>query len=179
MSSVSPERTSADDDPVRPHPQRVADEVADGDLAFPLEVRVRALQRNHMLLAELQLGGVLDGDDALAFGNVGGQNVQQRGFAAAGAAGYDDVEPALDAGLQESQHFGRGRTERQEVLGRDGILRKFPDRDHRADKRQRRNDDVHAGAVRSLASTIGLASSICRPRGDTILSMMFISCPYP
>ncbi len=55
----------ADDDAVGPHPQRVADEVADGDLAPALDVGRARLQPQHVLLVELQLGGVLDRDDAL------------------------------------------------------------------------------------------------------------------
>src|SRR6185312_7665118 len=54
-----------DDDPVRPHAQGVADELADRDRALPLDVGGAGLERDDVLLAELQLGGVLDRDDAL------------------------------------------------------------------------------------------------------------------
>ena len=56
----------ADDDAVGPHAQRVADEIADADLALALDVGGARLEPDHVLLLELQLGGVLDRDDALA-----------------------------------------------------------------------------------------------------------------
>ena len=58
----------ADDDAVGAHAQRVADQVADGDLAVALDVRRAGLQPDHVVLRQGQLGGVLDGDDALAPG---------------------------------------------------------------------------------------------------------------
>ena len=66
MSRRLPAADLADHDPVRPHAQRVADQVADGDLALALDVRRPALQPDHVVLLELQLHGVLDGDDPLA-----------------------------------------------------------------------------------------------------------------
>ena len=59
----------ADDDAVGPHAQRVADQVADRDLALALDVRRAGLEAQHVLLVELELGGVLDGDDALVLGD--------------------------------------------------------------------------------------------------------------
>ena len=58
----------ADDDPVGPHAQRVAHQVALGDLALALDVRRPGLQPDDVRLLQLQLGGVLDGDDPLAVG---------------------------------------------------------------------------------------------------------------
>jgi hypothetical protein len=55
----------ADHDPVRPHPQRVLDEPPDRDLAAPFEVRRPGLEPEDVRLAEAELGGVLDRDDAL------------------------------------------------------------------------------------------------------------------
>ena len=65
MSKASPPRHLADDDAVGTHAQRVLDEVALRDLALALDVRRARLQRHDMLLLQLQLGRVLDGDDAL------------------------------------------------------------------------------------------------------------------
>src|SRR3954463_2680448 len=67
-----------DHDAVGPHPQRVADEVADRDRAFALDVGRPRLQPDHVLLLQLQLDGVLDGDDPLALRDEGGQHVEQR-----------------------------------------------------------------------------------------------------
>ncbi len=55
----------ADDDAVGPHAQGVAHQLADGDGALALDVGRACLERDHVLLAELELGGVLDGHDAL------------------------------------------------------------------------------------------------------------------
>ena len=66
MSTVSGAAALADDDAVGPHPQGVPDEVADRDLALALDVGGPRLERDHVLLRELQLGRVLDRDDALA-----------------------------------------------------------------------------------------------------------------
>ena len=59
----------ADDDAVGAHAQRVADQVADLDLALALDVRRAGLEPQHVLLVELELGGVLDRDDALVLGD--------------------------------------------------------------------------------------------------------------
>ena len=53
----------ADDDPVGPHAQRVADELADRDLAVALDVLRARLEAEDVVLVELELGGVLDRDD--------------------------------------------------------------------------------------------------------------------
>ena len=55
----------ADDDAVGAHTQGVADELADADLALALDVRRARLERDDVLLLELELGRVLDRDDAL------------------------------------------------------------------------------------------------------------------
>ena len=68
--------TLADDDPVGPHVQRVAEQVADRDLALALEVRRPRLERDDVRLAELQLGGVLDRDDPLVLGDERRQDVE-------------------------------------------------------------------------------------------------------
>ncbi len=89
--------TLADDDPVRPHVQRIAQQVADRDLAGPFEVRRTRLERHHVRLAELQLGGVLDRDDPFVLRDERGEHVERRRLAGPGAAGHEDVEPSLDA----------------------------------------------------------------------------------
>ena len=55
----------ADDDPVGAHVQRVAQQVAHRDLALALQVGRARLERDEVLLVELELGGVLDRDDSL------------------------------------------------------------------------------------------------------------------
>ena len=87
----------ADDDPVGPHAECVADELADADLALSFDVRRTRLERDDVPLQQPQLGRVLDGDDPLGRRNEGGDGVQQRRLAGAGAARDEDVQLALDA----------------------------------------------------------------------------------
>ena len=58
--------------------------LTDGALAF--DVRRPRLEPRDVLLVQLKLGGVLDGDDALALGDEPGQHVQERRLTGAGAA---------------------------------------------------------------------------------------------
>ena len=90
-------------------------EVADGDLAGALDVRRPGLHAEHVALVELELLGVLDGDDALAVRDERREHVEQRRLAGAGAAGHDDVELALDAGPQEADAARVERAEAHEV----------------------------------------------------------------
>ncbi len=59
----------ADDDAVGAHAERVLHEIADRVLAAALEVRGARLERDDVRLLELELGGVLDRDDALVSGD--------------------------------------------------------------------------------------------------------------
>ena len=137
----------AQDDAVGPHAQRVDDQLAlaNGSLAF--EVGRTALQPGHVLLLDLQFGGVFDGDDALGGGDESGEDVEQRGFARAGAAGDDNVEPRADCAAQDLQHLRGQRAMAQQVVGgqRDGA--EAADGQQRAIHGQRRNDDVDARSV--------------------------------
>ena len=88
-------------DPVRPHPQRVAHELPDADLAPPLEVRRPGLQAHHVALAKPQLGGVLDRHDPLLAGNRPAQGVQRRGLPRARAAADQHRRAGRHAQRQE------------------------------------------------------------------------------
>src|SRR3954447_21515616 len=77
MSRLSPPRHSPHDDPVRTHAEGVADQVADRDRALALDVRWPRLQPDDVLLLQLELDGVLDGDDPLAVRDERGQHVEQ------------------------------------------------------------------------------------------------------
>ena len=81
----------ADDDPVGPHAQRVLDQVALGDLALALDVRRAGFQPDDVLLLELELGRILDRDDALAVVDEGRHGVEHGRLARAGAAGDQHV----------------------------------------------------------------------------------------
>ena len=97
----------ADDDAVGPHAQAVLDEVADGDLAATLDVGRAGLQREDVVLVELELLGVLDRDDALVGGDERRQHVERRRLTGTGTAGDDDVEAADHAGLEEAGRVRR------------------------------------------------------------------------
>ena len=138
----------ADDDPVGPHVHRVAQQVADRDLALALEVRRARLERDDVLLAELELGGVLDRDDPLVVRDERRQDVQGRRLAGARAARDEEVEPRLDARLQELEHLAASRS-RTRIRSSTvyGVLRELADGDDRPDERERRDDRVDARAV--------------------------------
>ncbi len=138
--------TLAHHDAVGTHVQGVAQQVADGDLTGALEVGRAGFQRDHVLLAQLQLGGVLDGDDALLLGDERGEHVERGRLARTGAAAEEDVEARLHAGPEELEHVRRGRAEADQVL--DGEARgELAHGDDRADERERLDDGVDAGTV--------------------------------
>jgi len=57
-----------DDDPVGAHPERVDEQLSDGDLPLALSTRRPGLEPDHIAVLELEARGVLDGDDPLPFG---------------------------------------------------------------------------------------------------------------
>ena len=85
-----------DDDAVGSHTQGVAHQVTDLDLALALDVRRAGFEREDVLLLELELLGVFDGDDALVVGDEGGEHVEQRRLPGAGTAAHDHVQPTTD-----------------------------------------------------------------------------------
>ena len=137
----------ADDDAVGPHAQRVADEVADADLASTFDVGRPALEADHVALAELELDRVLDGDDALGVGHERRQHVEQRRLAGAGPAGHEDVQPAADAGRDQLGDRRRERPEPDQVVDLQRVAGELADGEHRAVDGQRRDHRVDAGAV--------------------------------
>ena len=105
------------------------------DLALALDVRRTRLQAHHVVLLELQLGGVLDGDDALVVGDEARQHVQQRRLAGTGAAGDDDVQPGSDTGVEELCDLGSQRLLLDQVVDRQGVLGELADGERRAARR--------------------------------------------
>ena len=102
----------AHDDPARPHPQRLLDQVAQPDLAGALEPGLPGLQRHPVGVREPQLPDLLGRHDPVAAGDRRRQAVEQRGLARLGAAGDQDVEPGPHRRLEERR---RSRTERAEL----------------------------------------------------------------
>ena len=81
-----------------------------------------------MLPFELQLGGLLDGDDPLMGWNCRRQRVEEGGLSRAGPARDDDVPPTRDSVGEER----RTDPTRRERLERDPAAREPPDRDARS-----------------------------------------------
>ena len=136
-----------DDDAVGSHTQRVAHEVADLDLALALDVGRARFHREHMVLVELELLGVLDGDDALVSRDEARQHVEQGRLPGAGTAADDDVEAALHALVDEVRDLGRERPEADEVVDGVRVLRELSDGHERPADRQRVHDHVHTGTI--------------------------------
>ena len=63
--------TLAEDDAVGTHAQRVLHELALADFALAFDVRRPRFHAANVRLLQLQLGGVLDGDQALLVGDEG------------------------------------------------------------------------------------------------------------
>ena len=167
-----------DDDPVGAHAQAVLDQVADRDRALALDVGRARLEADDVLLLELELGGVLDGDDPLVVGDERRQHVEGRGLAGAGAAGDDDVEPAAHAGVEEV-----GASARSGEPNVDQVLRQVSGSAENF-RMVSAEPSTASGGMTALtrlpsgrrASTIGLDSSTRRPIRDTILSMVRRRC---
>ena len=145
----------ADDDAVGAHTQGVAHQVARRDLALAFDVRRARLQAHDVRLLELELGRVLDGDDALVGRDEARQDVEQRRLARAGAARDQDVEPRLHDALEDLRHgLGDGPL-RDAVLHGQRLHGEAADRQERAVERQRRDDGVDARAVRQAGVDVG------------------------
>jgi hypothetical protein len=176
MSSASGAAHLAQDDAVGAHAQRIAHQRALRHFALAFDVRRARLQAHHVRLAQLQLGRVLDRHDALVAGNEAGDQVEQRGLAAAGAARDQDVHLGQAQALQHLDHGRRDAFVVEQVL-------------HRQRTAPKRRIDTSGPSTASggmiaftrepsgrRASTIGLDSSTRRPTRETIFSMIFIRC---
>ena len=137
----------ADDDPVGPHAQRVADQVADADLALALDVRRTALEADDVTLVELELGGVLDRDDAFVVGDHRRQHVEHRRLAGARTAADEDVGLAPHARVDELCELRCERADPDEVLDAEDVGGELPDGEGGAVERERRDDRVDTGTV--------------------------------
>ena len=81
----------ADDDAIGSHPERVPDQIADGDLAAALDVGRPGLERNDVGLGEAELGGVFDRDEPLLVRDGTREDAEQRGLAAPRTSADHDV----------------------------------------------------------------------------------------
>src|SRR6266566_981224 len=100
-----------------------------------------------MPLPELELRGVLDGDDALVAGNVSRENVEKRGLAAARAPTHENVGPCHDAGLQKTECTLAAAAKAYQVLHLQRSALELADVQLGTIDSHRRNGRVDAGAV--------------------------------
>src|SRR5205814_2887596 len=121
----------ADDDPVGAHTQAVDHQLLDGDFAAALDVGRLHFQGDHVLLAQLQLRRVLDGDDPFLVVNIAAQDVQLGGLAGAGAARNEDVQLGLDTGFEKVDHLRRVGAETDHIVGGQRVFGEFADGDAR------------------------------------------------
>ena len=120
-SHTSAPRTSPDDEPVRPHPQGLADQVAQRHPARALDVRGARHEPDDVRVPGPQLLGVLDQDDPLPRVDLAEQGVEQRRLPGARAAGHEQRQPGGEHRPQEGLAGGvQGAAGAQggEVVGR-------------------------------------------------------------
>ena len=92
------------DDAVGAHTQTVDEQLPLMDGAFAFDVGRARFQAYDVILVKLQFGGVFDGDDALAVGDVRRKNIEEGGFTGASTAGNQNVEASLYAPGEQFQH---------------------------------------------------------------------------
>src|ERR671936_1551813 len=100
-----------------------------------------------MLLVELELGRVLDGDDALVGWDERGHDVEHRRLTGTRPTGDQDVGTGHDASLEEADGFVRDSAEVDEVLVLVWVAGELPDGEHRSVQRDRRDDRVDTRSV--------------------------------
>ena len=166
----------ADDDSVGTHAQRVAEEVADSDLSRSLDIRRPRLETHDVRLIEEQFGRVFDRDDSFGIRQKRRENVEEGRLSGAGSAADYAVEPRLNATRRKS--IATAGT--APILMRSSAVSRF------LPKRRIVNVEpsIETGSMIALtrepsgsrASTIGEDSSIRRPSGVMIRSMISRSC---
>ena len=82
----------ANDDAIRPHAQRISHQIPLVDLAMTFDIGRTRFELNHVGLLQLQLGRILDRDDAFGRIDHAGKRVEQRGLARSRAAGNEYVQ---------------------------------------------------------------------------------------
>ena len=100
----------AQENPIRPHPQRRLEQVANRD-GRHARLLAPGFQAHEVALVDLKLGGVLDNDDALLGRNKGGQRIQQGRLAGAGATRDQEVLSVSTARRRTCQQLRRERAD--------------------------------------------------------------------
>src|SRR5579871_5363760 len=165
----------AEDDAVGPHAERVLDEFALANFALALDVRRPGFHAADMRLLQLQFRRVLDGDEALLFGNEGRQGVEHRRLAGAGAAGDDERHARTDAAISTAI-CGRIAPMSTSLLRLKGFFENLRIETSGPSTAIGRTATLTREPSRRRASHKGCDSSTRRPTAETILLTMRRRC---
>ena len=166
----------AHDDAFGTHTQTVPDEVAHGDLALPFEVGRAGFQTHHMGLLQLKFGGVFAGDDALVGVDIGGQQFSSVVLPEPVPPEIRTLQRQRPITCEHARAFGRDRAEADQVLELQLVLAELTNGERGAVERQRRRDDVDAGAVGQTRVADRRAFVDAAADLATMRWQMFISC---
>ena len=141
----------ADDDPVGPHAQRVADELANGDLALAFDVLRSGLESEDVTLVEPELCGVFDRENSFVVRDRRRERVES-------VVLPEPVPPEMSTFSSARMHAARNSTDsvesvpsRTRSVRSSRLLRELADREQRPAERKRRDDRIHAAAVRQAS----------------------------
>ena len=137
----------SNDDAIGTHAQRVDDQLADRDAALAVDVGRTSLETADMLLVQLQLGRILDGDDALVDRDETRADVEKSRLAGTRATGHQDVRAREHACLDERGGFLGHGAEPDEVGNLIRVLAELSNRENGTVERDRRYRRVDAGSV--------------------------------
>ena len=136
-------------DPVRPHPERCPDQLADGDLTYSLHIGISRLKSHQVGYAlYLQLSVVLDRYDPLPAGNKLRQGIQKGGLSRAGAPADKNIVSGYDQHFQKACCLITDCPHPDQILHGDLLCGEFPYGHHRPVERHRVEDYVDSGAIR-------------------------------
>jgi len=99
----------ADHQPIRAHPQCLADQLAQPDRSGTLDVRRAGDETHHVRVVDHQLRGVFDHDQAILRGRGAEERTEQGGLARACASADRERQPGCDDRLQDLCDIGRHR----------------------------------------------------------------------
>ncbi len=137
----------ADDDAVRPHSQRVFYEVALANFPLPLGIQGTRFQAAHMRLLQLELGRVLDCDQALVRRNIIRERVEERRLAGAGSSRHHDGYLSTYRRAKRLGDLWPNRADFDKLVHRKGPLREFSNGNQRPIDSNRLDGNIDARPV--------------------------------
>ena len=87
-----------------------------------------------MRLLKSKFRRVFNRNNSVRRGNKTRQDVESRRFAGAGAAAYQNIQPSLNARVEEHCHIVIERAEANQILNRQSFFRELADCDCRANQ---------------------------------------------